>query len=125
MWVTTFHVHDGQCNLCVVLKKGGFREVDRQVVAVCSDHKTANQVLRGQFTPLWKQGEEEPPQEAARNEGDPVSRRKIEQDNPRASQVETEACVCGHSREEHGGDPKYPGSTDCGECECIMFEIDK
>jgi hypothetical protein len=28
------------------------RDTDRRVVAVCSDHETANQVLRGQFTPI-------------------------------------------------------------------------
>lgn len=34
------------------------------------------------------------------------------------------ACTCGHAEEEHGGDPKYPGSTACIECECIAFEDD-
>lgn len=34
------------------------------------------------------------------------------------------SCVCGHSIEEHGGDPKYPGSTACSECGCIAFEAD-
>jgi hypothetical protein len=28
-------------------------------------------------------------------------------------------CVCGHSEEEHGGDPLYPS---CVECECIHYE---
>jgi hypothetical protein len=41
------------------------------------------------------------------------------------------ACTCGHSKEEHGHDPEYPGSTACqaeferGEaCDCIAFESD-
>lgn len=32
------------------------------------------------------------------------------------------ACTCGHSEEEHGHDPKYPGSTACTECECIAYD---
>jgi hypothetical protein len=32
------------------------------------------------------------------------------------------ACTCGHSHEEHGGDPKYPGSTACDECDCVAYE---
>lgn len=49
------------------------------------------------------------------------------------------ACVCGHSEEEHGNDPEYPGSTACDaelrlayiskkgqspveKCDCIAFE---
>lgn len=44
------------------------------------------------------------------------------------------ACTCGHSEEEHGHDPKYPGSTACryhdltdkvsGDegCDCIAYE---
>jgi hypothetical protein len=34
------------------------------------------------------------------------------------------ACECGHSKEEHGNDPKYPGSTACTEedCQCIAYE---
>lgn len=34
------------------------------------------------------------------------------------------ACACGHSIEEHGHDPKYPGSTACTEenCDCVAFE---
>lgn len=32
------------------------------------------------------------------------------------------ACTCGHAIEEHGHDPKYPGSTACTECGCIAFE---
>jgi len=32
------------------------------------------------------------------------------------------ACTCGHAPEEHGGDPKYPGSTACTECDCIAYE---
>lgn len=40
-------------------------------------------------------------------------------------------CVCGHAEEEHGNDPKYPGSTACNagtepgqlpECDCCAFE---
>lgn len=33
-------------------------------------------------------------------------------------------CVCGHSREEHGNDPMYPGSDGCSECSCIAYEED-
>jgi len=35
-------------------------------------------------------------------------------------------CTCGHTGEEHGGDPKYPGSTACSidDCDCIAFEWD-
>lgn len=34
------------------------------------------------------------------------------------------SCVCGHAIEEHGHDPKYPGSTACqiDECDCIAYE---
>lgn len=34
------------------------------------------------------------------------------------------ACECGHAIEEHGHDPKYPGSTACQVegCECIAWE---
>ena len=45
-------------------------------------------------------------------------------------------CYCGHTEEEHGHDPKYPGSTACTEpslfaegghgdlrrCTCIAYE---
>jgi hypothetical protein len=31
-------------------------------------------------------------------------------------------CHCGHSIEEHGSDPKHPGSTACTECDCIAYE---
>lgn len=34
-------------------------------------------------------------------------------------------CMCGHAIEEHGGDPKYPGSTACTECDCIAYEADE
>lgn len=34
------------------------------------------------------------------------------------------SCICGHAFEEHGHDPKYPGSTACTECSCIAFETD-
>lgn len=33
-------------------------------------------------------------------------------------------CTCGHSVEEHGGDPEYPGSTACTMCDCIAYEGD-
>lgn len=48
-----------------------------------------------------------------------------------------EVCVCGHALDQHGGDPKYPGSTACtGEvlssdgntdepCDCIAYEADE
>lgn len=37
------------------------------------------------------------------------------------------ACICGHSTEEHGHDPKYPGSTACQakDCDCISYEQDE
>jgi hypothetical protein len=37
---------------------------------------------------------------------------------------ESTACTCGHAPEEHGGDPKYPGSTACQAdgCDCIAYE---
>lgn len=34
-------------------------------------------------------------------------------------------CVCGHEEETHGGNPKFPGSSGCAECECIAFEADE
>lgn len=37
------------------------------------------------------------------------------------------ACVCGHSKSnEHGNDPKYPGSTACNveDCDCVAYEWD-
>jgi hypothetical protein len=34
------------------------------------------------------------------------------------------ACTCGHSVEEHGNDPEFPGSTACDECDCIAYESD-
>lgn len=37
-----------------------------------------------------------------------------------------ELCTCGHVYDEHGGDPKYPGSTKCNVCEegdCDCFEL--
>lgn len=39
---------------------------------------------------------------------------------------EDKACTCGHSIEEHGHDPKYPGSTACTEddCECCAYEAE-
>jgi hypothetical protein len=32
-------------------------------------------------------------------------------------------CICWHAIEEHGGDPKYPGATDChaDDCDCIAY----
>jgi len=36
----------------------------------------------------------------------------------------TEACACGCAIEAHGGDPEYPGSTSCTECDCIAYEAD-
>lgn len=35
-----------------------------------------------------------------------------------------EACTCGHAPEEHGHDPKFPGSTACTikGCDCIAFD---
>lgn len=36
----------------------------------------------------------------------------------------TESCVCGDAIEAHGGDPEYPGSTSCTECDCIAYEAD-
>jgi hypothetical protein len=35
-------------------------------------------------------------------------------------------CFCGHVEDEHGGDPKYPGSTACTVegCYCIGFDHD-
>jgi hypothetical protein len=40
---------------------------------------------------------------------------------------EPKACVCGHAEEEHGYDPKYPGSTACQveDCDCIAYEADE
>ena len=35
-----------------------------------------------------------------------------------------EPCVCGDAIEAHGGDPEYPGSTSCTECDCIAYEAD-
>lgn len=32
------------------------------------------------------------------------------------------ACHCGHAIEEHGHDPKHPGSMACTECDCIAYE---
>jgi hypothetical protein len=37
----------------------------------------------------------------------------------------TDPCVCGGSPEEHGRDPKYPGSTGCTHCtDCVAYEAD-
>ena len=36
--------------------------------------------------------------------------------------MKSDACACGHAIEEHGHDPKYPGSTACVECDCIAYE---
>jgi hypothetical protein len=36
-------------------------------------------------------------------------------------------CTCGHDEEEHGGDPKYPGSSKCNieGCDCVCWEEDE
>lgn len=38
-----------------------------------------------------------------------------------------EKCMCGHSKDEHGGDPDFPGHTGCNdpECDCIAYEADE
>lgn len=38
-----------------------------------------------------------------------------------------EICTCGHTEEEHGGDPIYKGSTACqvDDCDCTSFEADE
>jgi hypothetical protein len=52
----------------------------------------------------------------------------------RARSGDIMTCVCGHSEEEHGHDPEYPGSTSCSgvvdggndkdePCGCLVFEI--
>lgn len=55
------------------------------------------------------------------------------EERPRATKVRifergaicaTDPCACGHAPEEHGGDPEYPGSTSCTECDCIAYEAD-
>ena len=35
-------------------------------------------------------------------------------------------CECGHSEDDHGHDPKFPGSSACrdDDCTCIAFEWD-
>jgi len=35
-------------------------------------------------------------------------------------------CHCGHAPEEHGRDPKLPGSTACqiAGCDCIAYEAE-
>lgn len=35
-----------------------------------------------------------------------------------------EVCMCGDSRDDHGHDPKHPGSTACccDGCPCFVFE---
>jgi hypothetical protein len=41
--------------------------------------------------------------------------------------IETDViCTCGHTLEEHGGDPKYPRASACRieDCDCISFEED-
>jgi hypothetical protein len=32
------------------------------------------------------------------------------------------ACICGHTIEEHGDKPGYPGSMACKVCDCIAYE---
>ena len=36
------------------------------------------------------------------------------------------ACMCGHSEEEHGHDPDYPGSSACTvpNCDCVAYDPD-
>lgn len=42
----------------------------------------------------------------------------------------TDPCTCGHTPEEHGREPAYPGSTACraedydGPCACVAYEDD-
>jgi hypothetical protein len=38
--------------------------------------------------------------------------------------TEDSACACGHSKEEHGHDPVYPGSSACAVdgCACVAYE---
>lgn len=40
--------------------------------------------------------------------------------------MEPKACVCGHSEEEHGRVPEFPGSMECtaDDCDCIAYEAD-
>lgn len=35
-------------------------------------------------------------------------------------------CTCGHADDDHGHDPKFPGSTACNDddCDCLAFEKD-
>lgn len=45
--------------------------------------------------------------------------------SPGAVVTGTDPCVCGDSPEEHGHDPKHPGSTACRNCgTCIAYEAD-
>lgn len=39
----------------------------------------------------------------------------------------TEACMCGHSVEEHAPTKKYPGSSACQAegCDCIAYEANE
>ena len=38
-----------------------------------------------------------------------------------------EMCMWGHVADEHGGDPKFPGSTKCtvDDCDCLCFDLDE
>jgi hypothetical protein len=38
---------------------------------------------------------------------------------------ELSPCTCGHAIEEHGHDPKYPGSMACTVCDCIAYEAEE
>lgn len=40
---------------------------------------------------------------------------------------EFDICYCGHCRDDHGHDPKYPGSMACqmDDCDCIAFDKDE
>ena len=39
--------------------------------------------------------------------------------------MRSNTCMCGHSKEEHGHDPRHPASTSCTECTCIAYEADE
>ena len=37
-----------------------------------------------------------------------------------------DVCVCGDNIDDHGHDPKYPGSTACKACDdCLAFEAEE
>ena len=39
--------------------------------------------------------------------------------------MEFRTCTCGHDEEEHGADPKYPGSRRCHGKDVIVGAVDK